>query len=115
MIDYHPIIASALNTILPTHYELTLTSKTNTPCISYMELSNAATDTGDTLGYSTLHYQVKVWANDIKTIQKYVIEVDRVMRSLGFKRISANEMHDRQTTLIQKILGYEALALENYN
>ena len=115
MVDFHPTLASALNEVLPTYYEMTLTSKTATPCISYMELSNAATDTGDTLGYSTLNYQVKVWAKDIKTIQRYVLEVDRVMRSLGFKRISANEMHDRQSTMIQKILGYEALVLENFN
>lgn len=49
-------LVSALSTILPTHYELALTSKTKTPCISYMELNNIETDVGDTLGYSRITY-----------------------------------------------------------
>ena len=67
MIDYSPNLVMALNDILPTHYEMTLTSNTKTPCISYMELNNASTNNGDTIGYSRLTYQIKVWGNDIKT------------------------------------------------
>ena len=114
MIDYHAQLVSALNTILPTHYELALTSGTDTPCISYQERNNVATDTGDTIGYSRISYTVKVWANEINIIQKYAIEVDKALRSLGFKRISSGELYDTQSTMIQKILTYEALALENY-
>ena len=40
MIDYHNSLVSALKTVLPAHYEMTLTSKTETPCISYMETNN---------------------------------------------------------------------------
>jgi hypothetical protein len=43
MIDYHKRLVSVLNNILPTHYELTLTSNTKTPCISYQERNNYAT------------------------------------------------------------------------
>ena len=114
MIDYSPNLVMALNDILPTHYEMTLTSNTKTPCISYMELNNASTNIGDTIGYSRLTYQIKVWGNDIKMIQQYIPEVDRVMHSLGFRRISTNEMHDIQSTMIQKILTYEALTIETY-
>ena len=56
MIDYHKNLVTALKTILPTHYEMTLTSGTKTPCISYMEINNYAAETGDTLGYSELSY-----------------------------------------------------------
>lgn len=114
MIDYNKEVVSALNTVLPTHYELALTSKTKTPCISYQERNNADADTGDTLGYSRISYTVKVWDNNIANIQRFVLEVDRVMRGLGFSRISANELYDNNSTMIQKILTYEALALENY-
>ena len=116
MINFHKELVSALNTILPTHYEMALTSKTNTPCISYMELSNyAATETlGATIGYSRINYQVKVWGNDLETIQQYALEVDKVLKELGFKRISSGELYDTNSTLIQKILTYEALAIENY-
>lgn len=115
MIDFHPILVASLSSVLPTHYEMTLTSKTKTPCISYMELNNSNANMGDTLGYSNITYQIKIWANDIKTIQEYAPLVDDVMRSIGFRRISTNEMHDRQSTMIQKIFSYEALAIENFN
>lgn len=114
MIDFHKEIVTALNTILPTHYEMTLTSKTKTPCISYMEINNSMQETGDTLGYSRLSYQVKVWGNEIAILQKYSIDIDRAMRTLGFTRISTNELYDRNSTMIQKILTYEALAKETF-
>lgn len=116
MIDYNKELVSALKTVLPTHYEMALTSKTATPCISYMETNNyAATDpTGATLGYSRITYQVKVWANTIADIQKYSLEVDKVLRPLGFKRISSGELYDNNSSMIQKIMTYECLALEEF-
>ena len=114
MIDYCKQVVSALNTVLPTHYELALTSKTKTPCISWQERNNYVADTGNTRGYSLISFTVKVWANDIAVIQKYALEVDKAMRAIGFKRTSASELYDPNSTMIQKILTYEALALEDY-
>ena len=76
MIDYHSNLVAALNTILPTHYELTLHSGLATPCISYMETNNYVDANGDTLGYSKITYQVKVWGNDIEELQPYKICVE---------------------------------------
>lgn len=115
MIDFHSQFVSALQTVLPTHYELALTSKTPKPCISYQERDNHDTDIGDTLGYSRIIYTVKVWGNDIKVIQGYAKKVDAALRPLGFKRTSSGELHDKESTTIQKIMTYECLALENYN
>lgn len=114
MIDYHSSLVKALNTILPTHYEMVLHSGLKTPCISYMETNNYDAETGDTLGYSRITYQVKVWGNDIAKIQRYALEVDKALRPLGFKRVSSGELYDKTSTMIQKILTYEALASENY-
>lgn len=116
MVDFHPQIVSALNTVLPAHYEMTLTSKTETPCISYMETNNyVITDiSGASLGYSRITYQVKVWANDIAIIQQYAKEVDDVLRPLGFKRIASGELYDNTSSMIQKIMTYEGLARENF-
>lgn len=114
MIDFHSQFVSALEGVLPTHYELALTSGTKKPCISYQERNNFDATTGDTLGYSRIVYTVKVWGNDIKTIQAYALKVDKALRPLGFKRTSSNELHDRESTTIQKIMTYECLALENY-
>lgn len=115
MIDYHKELVKALKTVLPTHYEMVLHSGLDTPCISYMELNNATTETGDTVGYSRITYQVKVWAKDIGKIQKYSLEVDKVLRPLGFKRISSGELYDNSSSMIQKIMTYEALAVEKLN
>lgn len=114
MIDYCKELVSALETVLPTYYELALTSKTKTPCISYQERNNYVSTTGDTRGYSIISFTVKVWANNIADIQKYAIEVDKALRPLGFKRTSSNELYDINSTMIQKILTFEALALEEY-
>ena len=114
MIDFHSNLVSALSTVLPTHYEMALTSKTATPCISYMETNNYSSSSGDTIGYSQITYQVKVWANDIATIQRYALEIDAVLRPLGLKRIASGELYDNASTMIQKIMTYEALAYENY-
>lgn len=114
MINYDTQLVAALSTILPTHYELLLHSGLPTPCISYQEDDNYDNETGDTLGYSTIRYLVKVWDKDIATIKRYIVEIDKVLRPLGFKRIASGELHDRNSTMIQKILTYECRALENY-
>lgn len=115
MINLHKDLVAALEVILPTHYEMTLHSGINTPCISYMEINNYAVTEpiGSTLGYSRLTYQVKVWGDSISELQQYSIEIDIALRALGFKRISSGELYDRESTMIQKILTYECLALEN--
>jgi hypothetical protein len=112
VIDYSKELVAALKTILPTHYELFLNSGTKTPCISWQERNNAVDVNGDTLGYSRLSYTVKVWGNDLAALNRYAIEIDNLLRPLGWKRVSANELHDINSTMIQKILTYEAMALE---
>lgn len=93
---------------------MVITSETETPCITYLELNNYDTDTGDTLGYSRIQYRVKVWGRSIGQLQAYAGQIDEALRPLGFKRISSGELYDINSTMIQKILSYEALAIENY-
>lgn len=115
MIDYHSNLVSALKTIdIPVHFEMVLHSGLETPCISYMEISNAAAEEGDTLGYSRLQYQIKVWGTQIADLQKYALQIDNVLRPLGFKRVGCNEMCDNNSAMIQKIMTYEALGLEDF-
>lgn len=114
MIDYHKELVAALENVLPTHYEMTLHSGLTTPCYSYMETNNYVNAAGTTLGYSIIRYQVKVWATDIATIQKYALMADEALRPLGFKRVSSNELYDNNSSMIQKILTYEATGFEEY-
>lgn len=114
MVDLHTELVAALKKVLPTHYEMNLHGGLATPCISYMETNNYAAETGDSLGYSRVTYQIKIWGNDIATLQKHALEVDVVLRPLGFKRVAAGELYDKNSTMIQKILTYEALVLEEF-
>lgn len=114
MIDYSKELVSALNSVLPTIHELALTSNTKTPCISWQERNNFTSSLGNTREYSTISFTVKVWGLDMEDIQRYAMEVDATLRPLGFKRISSGELYDVNSAMIQKILTYEALALEVY-
>ena len=116
MYNAHPELVTALKTIgLPVHYEMVLHSGLEVPCISYMVIGNSVNMNGDTLGYSNLSYQVKIWANDIATIVQYAQIIDQVLRPLGWKRTNYNELYDINSTMIQGIMNYEALASENFN
>jgi hypothetical protein len=115
MIDYHKEIVNALNTVgLPVHYEMFLHSGLQTPCISYMEISNIDERNGDTHGYSRISYQVKLWAQDIAVLQSYIHKIDKAMRALGFRRSSSAELHDPNSAMLQKVLTYEVIAYEEY-
>lgn len=116
MIDFHSKLVSALKTVLPTYYEMALTSGTKTPCLSYMETNNYSITEpkGASVGYSRLTYQVKVWGNDIAVVQSYAVKVDEALRPLGFKRIASGELYDVNSTMLQKILTYEAIASEKF-
>lgn len=114
MIDYHADLVKALEKVLPTHYEMTLTADTETPCISYMELNNSSSTLGETMEYSNISYQVKVWDIDIAEIQKYASMVDDVLRPLGFRRTATVELYDRNSAMIQKVMTYEGLGKEDF-
>lgn len=114
MINYHEEIVKTLETILPTHYEMLLHSGLEVPCISYMELNNYDANTGNTIGYSRITFQVKVWSNRVMDLQKYSLMIDKALRPLGFKRISTSELFDYQSSMMQKILTFECLALEEF-
>ena len=114
MINLHKEVVNTLKKILPTYYEMVLHRDIETPCISYMEIANQATEQGNTIGYSLVQFQIKVWGTKIADLQNYAAQVDAAMRGLGFKRTSAQEMHDTESTMMQKILVYEAQALEQF-
>lgn len=114
MINYHAELVKALDTILPTHYEMTLTADTETPCISYMELNNSSSTLGETMEYSNITFRVKVWDIDISVIQEYALEIDKVLRPLGFRRTESTELYDRNSSMIQKVMTYEGLGKEDF-
>ena len=114
MTNDNKTIVAALNKILPTHYEMVLHSGLATPCISYMELTNYIEQQGDTLAFGRVQYQIKVWGRDLEEIVAYSRAVNAAMRLLGYKRISSGELYDNNSTMIQKIMTFEAMTKEEY-
>lgn len=97
---------------LPVYYELFVDSKTSIPCITYMENQNNDNVVGNTIGYSDIGFTIKIWATKVSDIDSVAINIDSIMRNLGFKRTSANEL--TYNDQVQKVLMYQALGKETY-
>lgn len=113
MINYHKQLKQALATAtsLPVYYELLLTADTQFPCITYYEVSNIDNRVGDTLRFSDIQYQIKVWG-DLETIQSKAQLIDDAVRPLGFRRVGGREMISANPAIIQKVLTYNAIGCE---
>lgn len=110
MFRYKTELVQALNAVLPTYDELFVDSTTETPCITYLELSNYADREGETLRYSTLNYRISLWGSINDELEEYDIQIDSIMFALGFKRRAYNELF--MDTVVRHIFTYEAQALE---
>ena len=106
-------IREALNTVLPTFYELFVDSTTELPALTYNEIQNLDDRVGDTLGYSRITYRIKLWASSVADIDLYSPQIDEVMRGLGFYRISSYETV--RDLVICRSFEYRALAKEFLN
>ena len=112
MIDYYTQVVAALDQTLPTYPELFLSSAAEIPCYSVQEYGNRDTAYGDTLGYSSVSYQVKTWATDLAVLETYALSADEAMRQLGFHRTQCNELS--YGNLLCKMCVYEAQGFEIY-
>lgn len=113
MIDAKKQIVSTLSDILPIYYELYVDADTQKPCITYRELQNAVSMYGDTLGYSDIQYDIKIWGKVVQDLASYATQIDKKMRLIGYKRISYTELSTDDE--IEIIMTYEGLGKENFN
>lgn len=113
MIDAKKQIVSTLEGILPIYYELYVNADTPKPCITYRELQNAVQIYGDTLGYSGIQYDIKVWGKIVSDLAGYVLQIDNAMREIGYTRIAYTELSSDDE--IEIVMTYEGLAKENFN
>lgn len=110
MLDYKPLLIRELSAILPTYYELFVDSETETPCITIMESNNTAQEEGDTIRFSRISFNIKIWGDDISVIAAKGQELDSKMFELGFERTSYNELW--MGNQCSAIYRYEILANE---
>lgn len=113
MIDVKKNIVAALRTSgLDVYFENFVNSATKLPCITYVEYDNSVLAQGDTLGYSTIIYHVKVWADNMNDLALYSAKVDDIMRKLGFTRRNTVELW--LDGIGQRQMKYEAKAQEYF-
>lgn len=113
MIDVSKEVIAELNkTGLRVHNEYFVDSKTEIPCITYRQYDNSVYTEGDTLGYSNQVFHVKVWGKDIQTLIEYSIQIDSIMRNMGFERTSINDLW--LDGIGQRDMKYKALSLEQF-
>lgn len=109
MVNYHAefrqLLMEAANGV-EVYYEA-FAEKEATPCISYMEASNISSAIGNTLKYSEVVFQVKVWAETIDELITITENIDNKLEENGFKRASCFETTDNG--LLVKIMKYSAI------
>lgn len=111
MIDVSTIVVSELGkTNLKVYNENFVDSKTEVPCITYRLYDNSVLTESNNLSYSNQTYHIKVWGKDMETLVRYSGQVDNIMRALGFKRISTNDLF--ASGIGQRDMKYKALSLE---
>lgn len=113
MVDTNKEIVSALSSLgLKVYHEYFVNSKTEIPCITYLEYDNNSLVEGDTLGFSNVIYHIKIWGNTISTINEYAIKIDEIMRDLGFKRTNTTDLW--LDNVGQRQLKYEGKTIEDF-
>lgn len=113
MIDYKPTLINNLLVLgYPVLLEDTMASNTTYPVITY-NLSNDITRVnGDTLGYSDIYYNLKVWGKRVSEIEPIAKDIDDLMRANGFRRIATTELWFNG--ICQKELRYQGLGRERF-
>lgn len=105
MLDNKKEIVAALSSILPIYYEYFRDDKAKFPCITYREYRNEQdSKKGSTVVWSNIGYNIKIWAGKVEDITKYAQQIDSVLRTLGYRRVSSQEYI--QTNQICKSMQY---------
>lgn len=113
MIDIKPMIVNTLEGIgdIPVFYEAFIDSSTATfPCITYKQTTNSDYIVGDTLSYSNIVIQIKVWSKTVDEMETIGQQIDIAMKELGFKREFGDQLF--LNGLGQYILRYAAIGYE---
>ena len=117
MVIYDSELVKHLQTLgLPVYYNQFVDSTVQLPCLSYEPVHNISTLEGmnnhSNIFYSRIDYYIRLWGHTKKELSPYMEQVDDLMRSLGFRRTSYNELIDNThicLVALYRATGYEKL------
>lgn len=94
MLNLQKKIKQALDTVLTTYLEQFKSSNASLPCVTMLEISNLidGQHQGDTLAWSRIYYELKLYAADYADIDLYSPKIDKCMRELGFVRRASKDI-----------------------
>lgn len=112
MIDVKQSIVSTINTAtgVTTYYEL-FYQPGELPAITYKEIDNASLYRGDTVNYSTLRFEVKIYARTLSEISTISYALDQAMMAEGWVSYFSTEANDGNNTII-KVIRYVAIGYD---
>jgi len=116
MIDIKPVILSALENDAKIVEQLgglniyQLTTPKQYPSITFFEYDNIDSNYADDEATASRFYiQIDVW--DKRPRDDIAIEVNRVMKSLGFSRASSIDLFEADTAICHKAMRFKATKL----
>lgn len=112
MIDTKKTLVTALKNVQSNVlYESAVESPT-LPLITYSTIDDSVHKQGNTLGYSNIKYQVKVWTTNIKELVKLTKSIDKELRLIGLTRTYYNELKENE--VIIGVMQYGGLTKEQF-
>jgi len=107
VIDIKQSLVTAIKsaTDLNVYYEV-FKKEVDLPAITYKEIENCDLVVGDTIEYSTLRFEIKIWSYSMDEIILTSKAIDIALKAIGFSRYSSFETN-YQTQII-KVLRYVA-------
>ena len=79
------------------------------PRITYFEITNFDANHADDAAYSArMLYQIDVWSKG--NPDPIAVEVDRVMKSIGFVRTGGTDFYEKDVQVYHRALRYEIIA-----
>lgn len=111
MLNYHTRFYNLLKeaTRADVYYEV-FTKKTATPCVSYMEVNNSVYASGDTMRFSNISFQVKVWSSTILEANAIASDISSHLEANGFRQVSSQDLYDGNE--IMKVMRFNAIGYE---
>ena len=86
----------------------------NRPCITYKEVDNFENQKGDTLKYSKVSYQIKLYVKSVQEMDTASSAIDEALDEIGYDRYFTLEDVDNNDYLV-KVFRYEADVREYLN
>lgn len=112
MLDVKKTIVSNLKEVQTNvKYELDVESPT-LPLITYKTINDVVHAYGDSLGYSDIIFQIKVWATKVSEIASLTQQIDAKMRALGLTRSYYTEL--KEADVIIGVMQYSGLVKEEF-